>query len=224
METIEYHAVDKSTWGDGPWQQEPDKRQWRDPATGYACLIVRGPTGALCGYVGVPRKHKAYGRKYDDVDVAAHGGLTFSRHCTDDPIEQGICHVPGEGEDDRVWWLGFDAAHAGDLSPGHEAVMNKIYADVGQERPTSAYIRDEVYRDLPYIEAEVTALAKRLATGDYTVTPRWRSAFRDMQMAWWTVRGLASPNEAFRRMSRLRLRLWASDLKRAVLKVRKPKP
>lgn len=34
METLEYRTKDKSTWGDGPWQQEPDKKQWQDAATG----------------------------------------------------------------------------------------------------------------------------------------------------------------------------------------------
>lgn len=62
METIEYRTVDKSKWGDGPWQDEPDKKQWRDPETGLPCLIVRGPGGALCGYVGVPANSPAFGR------------------------------------------------------------------------------------------------------------------------------------------------------------------
>lgn len=53
METIEYRTADKSQWGEGPWTAEPDKRQWRDEATGLPCLIVRGPHGAFCGYVGV---------------------------------------------------------------------------------------------------------------------------------------------------------------------------
>lgn len=40
-------------WGPGPWDGEPDKMQWTDPATGLDCLIVRNTLGALCGYVGV---------------------------------------------------------------------------------------------------------------------------------------------------------------------------
>lgn len=61
METSEHRDVDKSGWGPGPWNDEPDKRQWQDEATGLPCLIVRGPVGALCGYVGVPPDHPAYG-------------------------------------------------------------------------------------------------------------------------------------------------------------------
>lgn len=54
MERIEYRGVvDKSGWARGVWDSEPDKIQWQDAETGLPCLIVRGPVGALCGYVGV---------------------------------------------------------------------------------------------------------------------------------------------------------------------------
>ena len=56
--------VDKTGWGDGPWTDEPDKMQWIDEATGLDCLIVRGPMGALCGYVGVPPEHPWHGIPY----------------------------------------------------------------------------------------------------------------------------------------------------------------
>lgn len=68
MKAISYHTVDKSTWGLGPWQEEPDKRQWLDKETGYPCLIVRNARlGFLCGYVGVPRRHPAYQLHYDGI-------------------------------------------------------------------------------------------------------------------------------------------------------------
>lgn len=66
MRTIEYRTQDKSEWGPGPWQDEPDKVQWLDPVTNYPCLIVRSQvSGSLCGYVGVPKEHPAYGLDYD---------------------------------------------------------------------------------------------------------------------------------------------------------------
>jgi hypothetical protein len=40
METIEYRTQDKTQWGNGDWQNEPDKKQWQDTETGYPCLIV----------------------------------------------------------------------------------------------------------------------------------------------------------------------------------------
>ena len=65
METLEYRTVDKSSWGLGPWMNEPDKKQWQDAETGYPCLIVRNNGGALCGYVGVPESHPLYGVEYN---------------------------------------------------------------------------------------------------------------------------------------------------------------
>lgn len=67
METREWRWLDKSAWGSGEWTSEPDKKQWADAATGLPCLIVRGPFGALCGYVGVPQDHPAFGLHYDGV-------------------------------------------------------------------------------------------------------------------------------------------------------------
>lgn len=66
MRTIQYTTIDKSTWGEGEWNQEPDKKEWQDEETSYPCLIVRAPvTGALCGYVGVPESHPLYGVPYN---------------------------------------------------------------------------------------------------------------------------------------------------------------
>jgi len=84
MKTIEYRTQDKSTWEvRGEWDNEPDKVQWKDEATGLPCLIVRGPLGAWCGYVGVSEGHKFFGKDYDDVDADVHGGLTFAKGCSD---------------------------------------------------------------------------------------------------------------------------------------------
>lgn len=65
MNTIEYTTIDKSTWGPGPWQDEPDKIQYVDEATGLPCLIVRNgkEIGALCGYVGVLPGHPLHGKR-----------------------------------------------------------------------------------------------------------------------------------------------------------------
>jgi hypothetical protein len=130
----------------GPWDQEPDKRQWMSE-TGLPCLIVRNPYGALCGYVGVSRSHPWYGQNYEDVDsqladededYAVHGGLTFAGTCG-----EKICHEVEPGEDDDVWWLGFDTAHGFDLIPGMHLELYE----------------DEAYRDVAYVIAECEKLA-----------------------------------------------------------------
>jgi len=160
MEVREYRSVDKSSWGPGPWQDEPDKRQWQDPATGLPCLIVRGPMGAWCGYVGVPRGHPYYKVSYHDLpdDIEVHGGITFSNHCDPRPqaVEHGICHIPGEGESDDVWWLGFDCAHAFDYMPGMDPVVRRV-----QDKFPELHALD-TYRDIAWVSAEVERLAAEL--------------------------------------------------------------
>lgn len=122
MEKMEWRTEDKAEWPRGEWDSEPDKVQWQDETTGLPCLIVRGPSGGLCGYVGVSEGHPYFGKEYGDCRVDCHGGLTFSDFCADsDDPSKHICHIPGPGEPDRVWWLGFDCAHLYDYTPGRYA-------------------------------------------------------------------------------------------------------
>lgn len=62
--------VDKSGWSRGEWLSEPDKLQWVDADTGLDCLIVRGPIGALCGYVAVKPGHPWHGVEYNWCSLA----------------------------------------------------------------------------------------------------------------------------------------------------------
>src|SRR5262245_33397812 len=125
MEYLEHRFMDKSAWGPGEWQSEPDKVQFPDEATGLPCLIVRNSMGNFCGYVGVPEGHRFFAVEYSECSrrpqcapdedgwvrycghdpsslLAVHGGVTFSGFCDlRNPVE-GICHVPGPGESDRV--------------------------------------------------------------------------------------------------------------------------
>lgn len=160
METKEYRHYDKSEWGDGPWQDEPDKIQWQDEGTGFPCLIVRNRGGALCGYVGVPESHPDFENGYDAVDVEVHGGLTFANFCTKDGEEaKHICHVPSLGEPHRVWWLGFDCSHAGDSSPAYDAKYRE--QSISCPWNESGFYE---YRDIPYVKAQVARLARQLQT------------------------------------------------------------
>jgi len=142
---------DKSTWGPGPWQDEPDRLEWRH-ASGLACLIVRAHTGSLCGYVGCPEGHPWFGKDYGAPElgaIEAHGGLTYADACQGD-----ICHepMPGEGE---VWWLGFDCAHYMDRSPAMEARLRALGTDL-----LSSFGH---YRTIAYVRAEVERLAEQVA-------------------------------------------------------------
>jgi hypothetical protein len=147
METKEYRTVNKSAWPHrGEWDHEPDKMQWTDEATGLPCLIVRGPSGALCGYVGVANKHPYFEKHYDSCDVDVHGGLTFSSKCQKVKDEScGICHAVSDGEDDNIWWLGFDCAHFGDVCPRYDKSFG-----------------DEQYKNVSFVQSEIRSLAKQL--------------------------------------------------------------
>lgn len=156
MQNLEYTTIDKSAWGSGPWQSEVDKRQWCDLSTGLACMIRRAGAdmGHWCGYVGVTKSHPAFGKGYDDVDVDIHGGLTFAEKCSHGDEATAICHRVEAGEDDDVWWFGFDCAHAFDLVPGMAARI--------ANRNLGFPMRDDVYRTQEYVVAEVERLAKQL--------------------------------------------------------------
>lgn len=154
MEARTWTTIDKTGWGDGPWNDEPDKEQWTDETTGYACLLKRNKLGALCGYVGIPPGHPWYQISYDDVRVGqdspdVHGGLTYSDQCQEGPVGETICHVPGPGEPEPLWWLGFDCAHAFDLSPGMRA----------HERELGLSYYHHIYRDIGYVKTECASLA-----------------------------------------------------------------
>ena len=122
-----WRTIDKAGWGPGEWQSEPDKAQWYDPRTGMACLIVRNHYGALCGYAAVEADHPLHGQDYGVPDVDVHGGLTFSGPCSNSVDHStGICHIPGAGRTDDVWWFGFDCVHWRDFRPGYRSYLLDI--------------------------------------------------------------------------------------------------
>ena len=177
MKTITYETnpqIDKTGWPPGEWDNEPDKKQWEDKATGLPCLAVRNRMGAWCGYVGVPKGHRFHGMHYDEVHLRneivedpyppAHGGLTFADTCMEGaPEAEGVCHVPEPGEPDDVWWLGFDCLHGGDLAPGmirfHLMVEETLSEEQRQERKEYGWRDWETYKPLSYVQDQCADLA-----------------------------------------------------------------
>lgn len=156
-------TVLKAALPTGPWQDEPDKVQWYDETTGMACLIVRNHSGALCGYAGVEPRHPWHGIEYGScihgcVDdwcdhrpeslTEVHGGLTYSAGCQ---ANGKVCHVPAEGRPHDVWWFGFDCAHYLDVVPAYDLLSPGLNAG------------GATYKDMDYVRAEVTSLAKQLS-------------------------------------------------------------
>lgn len=166
-ETLTPPTFDKSTWGEGPWQHEPDRLDFEH--AGLPCLLSRGPGGHWCGYAAVPPGHPWHGQSDETPAVEVHGGLTYANRC-----DGHVCHVPKPGEPDDVWWFGFDCAHAGDFAPKHEAShYGKGYPwlDKPYDHATAVAASDfsvDVYRDLAYVRAETERLAEQLAAAGKT--------------------------------------------------------
>lgn len=155
MEHKTWTTVDKTGWGDGPWQREPDKEQWADEATGLPCLLKRNMFGSLCGYVGVSEGHPWFGKPVSGIDPDVHGGINYASFCEDGDEAYTICHVPAPGEPDRVYWLGFDCGHAFDFQPR----MPEILAGVTAPLMADLFFRHAVYRDVNYVKTECARLA-----------------------------------------------------------------
>lgn len=141
--------------GNEPWRGEPNRVAWRDPSTWLQCLILRGPLGALCGYVRVPRDHPLHGKRHDRRCVwrciTVHGGLTFSGCLGGRKMKRGH-------------WFGFDCGHYGDLVPSmveFRATLPPALAETLRDQQTGPFA--EVYRTVEYVRAECMALAQQLA-------------------------------------------------------------
>jgi len=134
-----------------PWEKEPNRLEFEH--CGLPVLIQRNSMGALCGYVAVPQSHPWHGKQWSDPDIwiQVHGGLTYSAGC-----DEEICHAPKQGEADKMWWFGFDCAHAYDLQP-------KIAELLLQEpRPNRQFVERLRYCDIEYVKGECRKLAEQL--------------------------------------------------------------
>jgi hypothetical protein len=130
-----------------PWEDEPDNAEWVQEPSGYKCRIMRSDvTGALCGYMGIPKEHRFWGFSYDgndaelqDISDNVHGGLTYS----------------AEG-DDGWWYFGFDTNHTGDFAPKIVELL------LEQGRKNFNFYDCADYKAWGYVEDEIHWLGKRL--------------------------------------------------------------
>jgi hypothetical protein len=172
--------MDKSRWGDGPWQNEPDELDWIDERTGLRCHILRHPEmGQLNGYVGVPASHVLYGWQYDDhirlrpdflegasdqvgiIDMFCYALGGGDKHGTI-PVglalkaHQGVNFSGNADFDDSLWWFGFDCSHAWDYAPGFVADLRRTTPAVDD------FYKPEKYRTIEYVTKECEGLAFQL--------------------------------------------------------------
>jgi hypothetical protein len=139
-------------WGEGPWQDEPDQITWTDPESGYPCAIGRQAIlGSLFGYVGIPATHPYHDAPEEARnELDAHGGINWSHG-----------HLPWEEEDGPYWWFGFDCAHVGrDLVPQLDFLHQP--GQLLAEFANSAGHQGEVYRDVAFVEQEISSLITQL--------------------------------------------------------------
>lgn len=149
---------------DGPWNEEPDKVQWRDEVTGLACAAVRHPMlGTWAGYVGVPDGHPACGLDWRKVrnTLEAHGGVNFSRRASllePAPAWEPTLTLELEPLDEPdLWWFGFDCAHGFDKQPFHISLLpGGALQFLDDSRAGRAY------RDLDYVQRNCADLALQL--------------------------------------------------------------
>ena len=130
-----------------PWENEPDHAEWVQEISGYKCRISRMEgSGALCGYVGIPKEHRFWGVSYEEsnvelseIEVDVHGGLTYSE----------------EGKD-GYWYFGFDTTHANDFAPK----LVELLIEFGRKDLPFHYCMN--YKKWEYVEEQVFWLGKRL--------------------------------------------------------------
>jgi len=133
-----------------PWENEPDRLEWEHK--GFKCLIVRNQAlKHLCGYVAIPNGHPWFGRDYFQIDADVHGGLTFGgygheKKCENHASYKSISDQKGQ----KLWWIGFDAAHLGDLIP--------FEVEQGTWMGTDT---TNVYRNIEYVKDQVEKLAEQ---------------------------------------------------------------
>jgi hypothetical protein len=78
--------------------------------------------------VRVPKGHPWYEKSFFDIDVAVHGGLTFS----------DFNDILGEG-----FWIGFDCAHANDGLCADEMISELM--QVAKFLPRFGKVRSKLY-------------------------------------------------------------------------------
>ncbi|WP_270657659.1 hypothetical protein [Eubacterium callanderi] len=113
---------------------------------GLRCVVIFTPGGYRCGYVGVTPESCYYGKLCDDLEIACHGGLTYSDGGKDSthPVESDL------------WWFGFDCDHYED---GNDIKLAKMYYP---ERHILDIEYEGEMRSLGYVQNECVKIADQL--------------------------------------------------------------
>lgn len=174
MERHVIRSVDKSGWGEGPWQHEPDFVQWVDAATGLTCMVIRHARfGSFNGYVGIPPGHPLVGVESGDLPLRAHGDM----YGTADPPGWDETEYVPDATRPIAYWVGFDCGHTFDVRPGRPDIdkaiadgldfmgemMQAMAEGMGMGLPPIAKPKTVEYRDIAYVTDVVVNLARQVA-------------------------------------------------------------
>ena len=182
-----YYLDDDQATGRSGRLGSADKIAWRDPDSGYECIIMRKTRdGPLGGYVGVPPSHPLFAFDSDavpaELEIEVHGGLSYAAICDEGPSPsrhlireaRRVCHVElsparyaavehatdyraGQDSHEKAWWFGFKCDQVYDALPKSTANSDRFL-----ERETGAVVRDEhyVYDQVVDLAAQLRAIAE----------------------------------------------------------------
>lgn len=162
------------------WETEPD---FVSLVRGnYHLVIWRNlDLGQLNGYVGIKRSHPFFGKDmHSDLvsDLRVHWGVTFAGKAIH------------EGFKKKLWYIGFDTAHAFDYVPGLEIIrremeesqdpflqeLNKMIANMQKVVPIP--MGKNLYKDIDFVSSEVVSLHDQLVVATQNKKPQVRRSHK----------------------------------------------
>ena len=123
---------------------------------GFPCVVLFMPMGYRCGYVGLPKSSKYYGKEYDLIPVDCHCGLTYSDN-----------YLFGQSDKD-TWWIGFDCGHCCD---GFDIEKLKAYYREDKDVMAQSFFmhsyhmminRDHNFRTTDYVKENCIGIVNQL--------------------------------------------------------------
>lgn len=138
--------IDRTAWGPGPWDGEPDEKDWVHE--GYKCAATRSWAGSWHGSVRIPGGHPLHGKPYDDpgiLDLDVHGGISFAEDC-----------------DKHGYLIGFDCMHSRDYVPKVIAQLKACDPTFIERQAFFEFYDPAHYKTLAFVIAQCEALVEQL--------------------------------------------------------------
>lgn len=128
-----------------PWLFEPDYTSYK--IKDLHCIIKRGPSTSLCGYIGIPITKDPYKNLIPmenwHEELRVHGGITFTESSRISMHRM----FPEFRYTRKLLWIGFDCSHYQDLLP-------LTFMEFGR--------REGQYRTIDYVKREIEKLAEQI--------------------------------------------------------------